>query len=114
MAGCRRIGTCRNMLSGCDGQPTCFRNKLPHLNPSLAQPPPQGKIFGDSFPLRAVGAAGLPADTLIPGVAVFSRRAEALAAWTSGVELAAVFADADRACLIMETGVNDRFRCADA
>ena len=28
----------------------------------------------------------------------------------SGVELAAVVADPDRACLILETGVNERFR----
>lgn len=71
----------------------------------------QGKIFGDTFPLEAAGAEGLSPDTLVPGVAVFSRRAEALAAWTSGVELASVSADTDRACLILETGVNDRFRC---
>lgn len=64
MAGCRRIRTCRNMLSGCDGQPTCFRNILPHLNPSLAQPLPQGKTSGDSFPLGAVGAAG--SDSRLP------------------------------------------------
>jgi RNA-binding protein Tab2/Atab2 len=71
----------------------------------------QGKIFGDTFPLAAAGAGGLPPDALVPGIAVFSRRAEALAAWTSGVELASVSADTDRACLILETGVNDRFRC---
>ena len=28
----------------------------------------------------------------------------------SGVELAAVMADAERACLVLETGVNERFR----
>ena len=28
----------------------------------------------------------------------------------SGVELAAVMADADRACLVLETGVSERFR----
>lgn len=28
----------------------------------------------------------------------------------SGVELASVVADADRACLLLETGVNERFR----
>ena len=71
----------------------------------------QGRIFGDTFPLAAAGAGGLPPDALVPGIAVFSRRAEALAAWTSGVELASVSADTDRACLILETGVNERFRC---
>lgn len=71
----------------------------------------QGRIFGDTFPLAAAGADGLAPDALVPGIAVFSRRAEALAAWTSGVQLASVSADTDRACLILETGVNDRFRC---
>ena len=71
----------------------------------------QGRIFGETFPLAAAGAGGLPTDALVPGIAVFSRRAEALAAWTSGVELASVSADTDRACLILETGVNERFRC---
>lgn len=71
----------------------------------------QGRIFGETFPLAAAGAGGLSTDALVPGIAVFSRRAEALAAWTSGVELASVSADTDRACLILETGVNERFRC---
>lgn len=44
------------------------------------------------------------------GVAVYSRRAMPLAAWTSGLELANVSADADRACLVLETGVNQRWR----
>jgi len=70
----------------------------------------QGLIFGEKFDLAAIGAADLPSDALVPGIAVFSRRCEALAAWTSGVELAAVVADADRACLILEAGVNERFR----
>lgn len=44
------------------------------------------------------------------GVAVFSKRAVPLAAWTSGFELAALVADTDRACVILETGVNQRWR----
>ncbi len=32
------------------------------------------------------------------------------AMFCSGVELAAVMADPDRACLVLETGVNERFR----
>ena len=43
-------------------------------------------------------------------VAVYSRRATPLAAWTSGLEVANVVADADRACLVLETGVNQRWR----
>ncbi len=44
------------------------------------------------------------------GVAVYSRRAVPLAAWTSGLEVANVAADSDRACLVLETGVNQRWR----
>ena len=51
---------------------------------------------------------GLSEDTSIPGVAVFSRRAVPLAAWTNGLELACLKADGDRACLLLETGVRDR------
>lgn len=47
---------------------------------------------------------------LAPGVAVFSRRALPLAAWTNGLEIAAVKADVQRSCLILETGVNQRWR----
>ncbi len=41
---------------------------------------------------------------------MFSRRAVPLAAWTAGLELANVAADAERACLVLETGVNARWR----
>ena len=41
---------------------------------------------------------------------MYSRRAVPLAAWTSGLEVANVAADADRACLVLETGVNQRWR----
>ena len=42
----------------------------------------QGKMFGEAFSLDLVGLSDLPADTAVPGVAVFSRRAVPLAAWT--------------------------------
>lgn len=42
----------------------------------------QGKIFGEALSLDVVGLAGLAQETLIPGVAVFSRRSVPLAAWT--------------------------------
>ena len=42
----------------------------------------QGKVFGEAFSLDLVGLSDLPGDTAIPGVAVFSRRAMPLAAWT--------------------------------
>lgn len=41
---------------------------------------------------------------------MYSARAEPLAAWTAGYELANLAADADRACLVLETGVNQRWR----
>lgn len=44
------------------------------------------------------------------GVAVFSRRALPLAAWTNGLDIAAVKADVDRSCLVLETGINQRWR----
>ena len=42
----------------------------------------QGKVFGEAFSLDLVGLSGLPADMAVPGIAVFSRRAVPLAAWT--------------------------------
>lgn len=57
-----------------------------------------------------MGRGALTPDTLIPGVCVFSRRALPMAAWTNGYELATLKADVDRACLILETGVNQRWR----
>ncbi|EIE22290.1 PsaB RNA binding protein [Coccomyxa subellipsoidea C-169] len=68
------------------------------------------QTFGANFALASAGLADLPDDTPIPGVAVYSRRAVPLAAWTSGLEVANVAADADRACLVLETGVNQRWR----
>lgn len=129
-----------------------------------------GDLFGAAMDLKSAGLDGLPRDVLVPGVAVFSRRATPLAAWTNGLEIAgapfgafdaaaaccctvflvcahscsatytqgkpppthnsitpstsfhhpttqqnartqtAVKADVDRSCLILETGVNQRWR----
>jgi hypothetical protein len=44
-------------------------------------------MFGSSFNLAAAGLGDLPSDILVPGVAVFSRRALPLAAWTNGLEI---------------------------
>lgn len=74
------------------------------LEPVLA-----GKAFGGSLDFNSVGIQPKD-DLLVPGVAVYSRRADPLAAWTDGLELAAVVADTERAALILETGVNKRFR----
>jgi hypothetical protein len=53
----------------------------------LLHPPTQGNMFGSSFNLAAAGLGDLPSDILVPGVAVFSRRALPLAAWTNGLEI---------------------------
>lgn len=70
----------------------------------------EANTFGASMSLGPAGLADLPRDILVPGVAVFSRRAMPLAAWTNGLEIAAVKADVERSCLILETGVNQRWR----
>lgn len=69
-----------------------------------------GETFGAGFTLAQAGAVDVPPEALIPGVAVFSRRALPLAAWTNGLEIAGVKVDVDRSCLILETGVNQRWR----
>lgn len=68
-----------------------------------------GRAFGATLDLDAVRQELTP-ETMVPGVAVYSRRADPLAAWTNGLDLAAVKADTDRAFLILETGFNDRWR----
>lgn len=68
-----------------------------------------GRAFGSTLDTAALGLEVTDA-TLVPGVAVYSRRADPLAAWTNGLELAALVADTDRAFLILETGVNERWR----
>lgn len=49
---------------------------------------PQVSMFGAAMDLKSAGLADLPRDILVPGVAVFSRRATPLAAWTNGLEIA--------------------------
>jgi hypothetical protein len=75
----------------------------------------RGEAFGATFDPAAASpalAASLTPATPIPGVAVYSRRAEPLAAWTAGYEVAALAADTDRGCLVLETGVSTRWRYA--
>lgn len=61
-------------------------------------------------PLQTCNECVTDAASCCAGIAVYSRRATPLAAWTSGLEVANVVADADRACLVLETGVNQRWR----
>lgn len=69
-----------------------------------------GDLFGATFDLKTAGLDGMTRDTLVPGVAVFSARAKPLAAWTNGLEIASVKADVARSCLVLETGVSQRWR----
>lgn len=68
-----------------------------------------GNIFGSYIDMEFFSNKN-KADTLVPGVAVFSRRAVPLAAWTNGLELATITVDTERACLILETGIDTRWR----
>ncbi len=61
--------------------------------------------FGEAFPLSMLG---LPPNTRIPGIIIFSSRATPLAGWMSGLELAFVRFDGDSTSrLLLETGAND-------
>jgi RNA-binding protein Tab2/Atab2 len=63
--------------------------------------------FGESFPLTGFG---LDAETLVPGMIIYSARALAMAAWMSGLELSTVKYDTiDGQQLVLETGVIDRW-----
>ncbi|KAK9813581.1 hypothetical protein WJX73_008462 [Symbiochloris irregularis] len=70
----------------------------------------QKSIFGANISLDSIGLGDLSEETLVPGVAVYSRRAQPMAAWTAGFEVANLFPDTERACLIMEVAVNRRFK----
>ena len=63
--------------------------------------------FGEAFPLSLTQ---LELDTPVPGLIIFSNRATAMAAWMSGLEIAAVKYDPELPNrLLLETGVNDRW-----
>ena len=77
--------------------------------------------FGEAFPLEM---AGVEAETQIPGFIIYSSRATPLAAWMSGLEIAAVRAgkeestnyvssNTDTARLLMDTGTIDTWLLAD-
>lgn len=63
-----------------------------------------GKIF--SLP------ADIPDDAMIQGMLLLSRRAGALAAWLSGLEVAYVRADLQRRDAVLETGIDTRYLMA--
>ena len=79
------------------------------LKGELEQSLTTGKAFGSALDIDMLGL-DVDDDTLVPGVAVYSRRADPMAAWTNGLELAAVVADIERSFLVLETGVNERWK----
>jgi len=62
--------------------------------------------FGEGF---APEALGLGPDDAVPGLLVYSNRALPLAAWMSGLDLAAVTWDAEEGRLLLETGGSERW-----
>lgn len=65
--------------------------------------------FGDSC---LVDDDSLPSDILIPGLIVFSKRAPALSAWISGIELAFIKVLMERREVVLECGLNSVYRFA--
>jgi RNA-binding protein Tab2/Atab2 len=62
--------------------------------------------FGESFPLSL---ASVQPDAKIPGLVIFSPRANPLAGWMSGLELANLDLDEEATRLLLETGASDRW-----
>lgn len=67
--------------------------------------------FSEAFPLSLMGIAP---ETKIPGLIIFSPRANALAAWMSGLELGCIKLDQDqKPRLLLESGTGDRWILAN-
>ncbi len=65
--------------------------------------------FGESFSLKGL----VEPDQSIPGMLIFSKRSEPLAAWMSGLELAYLkFDGGPPTSMVLETGVSDRWLLA--
>ncbi|KAI4385599.1 hypothetical protein MLD38_003606 [Melastoma candidum] len=64
--------------------------------------------FGAGLDLDLLGIE-IDDQTLIPGLAVASSRAEPLAAWMNGLEICSVEADISRACLVLSVGISTRY-----
>ncbi|KAG8466283.1 hypothetical protein KFE25_002039 [Diacronema lutheri] len=65
--------------------------------------------FGNIF---SVDSIDLPDTTPVPGLLITSQRAEPLAAWMSGTELASVSADLERGDLSLEVGIDTQYMFA--
>ncbi|MEL6382245.1 MAG: Tab2/Atab2 family RNA-binding protein [Cyanobacteria bacterium J06626_18] len=71
----------------------------------LADMPEWPIDFGEAFPLSV---AGIDADTIVPGLIIFSSRALPMAGWLSGLEISELRVEASqRPRLILETGTAD-------
>ena len=66
------------------------------------------RVFGDLLEIDPT----LEDDALIPGIAVYTRRAAALAGWTKGLELGGISVDFDMGTLLLDTGVSDSWQYA--
>ncbi|KAF9596038.1 hypothetical protein IFM89_006965 [Coptis chinensis] len=64
--------------------------------------------FGSSLDLDLLGIE-IDDQTLIPGIAVASSRAQPLAAWMNGLEVCSVEADLTKASLILSVGISTRY-----
>jgi len=65
--------------------------------------------FGALAPLPA---SGLPPDTMVPGLAIFSKRSTAIAAWLTGVDLAFVNAVLESREILLEVGLDTQYLLA--
>ncbi|KAJ1623463.1 hypothetical protein T492DRAFT_1054731 [Pavlovales sp. CCMP2436] len=65
--------------------------------------------FGNTFSVEDID---LPDSALVPGLLITSTRAEPLAAWMSGTELASVTADLERGDLSLEVGIDTLYMFA--
>ena len=75
----------------------------------------RAEAFGSVFEpnMAGVDPAALAAGGVnIPGVVVLSRRADALAGWTNGLEIASLTPETRTASLLLETGVSQRWTYA--
>lgn len=80
---------------------------LGHLKEFFDEADP-GDYYGDACPVDDDLDDMLP----IPGIVVFSKRAAALAAWISGIELVFVKAMRDKREVVFECGLNNVYRFA--
>jgi len=65
--------------------------------------------FGSLCPLPA---DGIPPDLMVPGLAIFSKRSPAIAAWLTGVDLAYVKAILESREILLEVGLDTQYLLA--